>query len=327
MSFKKELQKRLPASAFKHIKTITEGTETLLVEFAIGEDGQNFTYDFSKDYFRVITRETDDVAEVYLYGFIGQDFWWADEEKRKESITDMEFVKTIRELEKDYERIDIHINSPGGNVYHGDAIITAIRNSKAEIHTYNDGMCASMGFDIWLAGHERHTSINAKAMCHATASVEFGTAADMRAAAEKLDLFDTAQVNTFVAVTGLAENEVRSMFYDDYRDHWLTADRMLELNLVKEIEDYEVKEVEVEERSAKDLILEVTKVEIQKEELTEEQMIAKLQEKYGDRLTLEIKETHPDAELDEEEQVPEEKGISLEMAKVRMAMQRKRALA
>ena len=326
MSFKTELMQRLPASSFKHIRTITEGKETLLVEFEIGTEGQTFAYDFSKDYFRVITREESDVAEIYLYGFIGQDFWWADEEKQKESITDLEFTKTIRELEKDYDRIDIHINSPGGNVYHGDAIITAIRSSKADIHTFNDGMVASMGFDIWLAGKTRHTSINAKAMCHATSSYEFGTAADMRAAAEKLDLFDTAQIKTFAAVTGMDEQEIRALFYDDYRDHWLTADRMLELGLIDEIDNYEVVE-EKATRAETDTVVEVTRIEVSEKPMTEEEMIARLSEKYNISKK-DAKADRPDLELDDEETIPEEKTtLSLQMAKVKMAMQKKRALA
>jgi len=101
-------------------------------------------------YFRIAATEADkSTAEIYLYGYIGQEKWWDDDPT--EALTDLEVVRAIRDLEQEYSRINVRINSPGGSVMHGDPIITALRNSKAEIHTYNDGMAASMAFDIWLA--------------------------------------------------------------------------------------------------------------------------------------------------------------------------------
>jgi len=107
------------------------------------------------EYFRVMTDTSEPgAADVYLYGYIGQEKWWDDDPT--EALTDLAVVKAIKDLEKSYSRINIRINSPGGSVMHGDPIISAIRNSTADIHTYNDGMAASMAFDIWVAGKNRH---------------------------------------------------------------------------------------------------------------------------------------------------------------------------
>lgn len=197
-------------------------------------------------YFRVVTNEQDDVAEMYLYGYIGQDFWWS-EELREESITDLEFVRKFRELDRTYSRINIRINSPGGSVYHGDPIITAITNSKAEVHTYNDGMAASMAADIWLSGKVRHMARNAKLMIHATSSFCLGTAKDMRACGDMLDKFDQAAIVNMAAVTGMGEEEIRSQFYD-YEDHWFTASECIGMGLVDELEDYDVESMEEAEK-------------------------------------------------------------------------------
>ncbi len=282
-----KIKQALSPDQFKNIRTIKENKKSLIVEYKLKGENTGFTYDFSKDYLRVITNEKEDRAEMLVYGYVGQDFWF-DEELNKESITDLAFVRSLRELEAKYNRIDVRINSPGGSVFHGDPIITALRNSKAEIHTYCDGMCASMAFDIWLVGDVRHTAVNSKFMSHATSSIEIGTAQDMRDAAERLDKFDDAAVATFAKVTDLEEAEIRARFYDDYKDHWLSSEDVMELGLVKSIDDDIVEEQE--EKTVKELYKQVTKVEIvkEKEELTSDEMITKLKVIHGDKLTLEI---------------------------------------
>lgn len=51
--------------------------------------------------------------------------------------------------------IKLYINSPGGDIYEGFALIDAITISKTPVYTYNVGMCASMGFLIYIAGQKR----------------------------------------------------------------------------------------------------------------------------------------------------------------------------
>lgn len=194
-----------------------------------------------QNYFQVVAEEGETSADILLYGYIGQDFWW-NEERKQERITDISFVRKLRELESRYDRINIRINSPGGSVYHGDPIVSAIRNSKAEIHTYNDGMAASMAAIIWLAAPNRHMSVNAKLMLHATSSIAIGTAKAMRSEAERLDKFDSASIALFAEVTGMEEDEVRTQFYD-YEDHWLTAAEAREIGFIEAAENYETKDL------------------------------------------------------------------------------------
>lgn len=199
----------------------------------------NFTNsDNQHSYFRVLQGTSGTDPEIYLYGYIGQKAEPMFGEDPSEDITDIAVVKAIKELERTNKRINIRINSPGGSVLHGDPIVTAIRNSKAEIHTYVDGIAASMGFDIWSSAKYRHASLNSKLMIHATGSFAFGTAKDLRAAAEMLDKFDQSAISTLSASTGMGEDEIRKEFYEDYADHWLTAKDALKMGLITEIEDY-----------------------------------------------------------------------------------------
>lgn len=187
------------------------------------------------NYMRVMTFEKNESeADIYLYGYIGQSGFYEDDD---DDITDISVVRAIKDLERTYKRINIRINSPGGSVMHGDPIIAAMRQSPAEIHTYNDGMAASMAADIWLAGKVRHMSTHSKLMIHATSGLAFGTANDMLEAAAMLEKFDQTSIASMALATGMDEDKIKSEFYD-YKDHWLTARDAKGMGMIDEIEDY-----------------------------------------------------------------------------------------
>lgn len=72
---------------------------------------------------------------------------------------------------KEFERkpIELYINSPGGVVYDGLAIIDAIRNSETPVHTYCIGRAMSMGLFIYLAGVKRFAGKYCTFMYHEAA--------------------------------------------------------------------------------------------------------------------------------------------------------------
>lgn len=198
-----------------------------------------------KKIFNLSVNETKDSKEatIYLYGFIGFDWWsWDDDSAQN---TDENFIKQINDLQTKYERINIHINSPGGDMIHGNAIVTAIQNSKAEIHTYNDGLAASMGAVILCAAPEgnRHMAKNALTMFHSPSTLVWGNAKDIRTEADVLDKFQSTIVTTIAQATNKTEEEVTAQ-YMDHEDHWLTYAECLEAGIIVE-SDYEVKKEDV----------------------------------------------------------------------------------
>lgn len=66
-------------------------------------------------------------------------------------------------------QINLRINTEGGNVISGFKIIGAVLNSSIPVHTYNDGIAYSMGFELWLSAKKenRHASFFASWMAHA----------------------------------------------------------------------------------------------------------------------------------------------------------------
>jgi hypothetical protein len=123
-------------------------------------------------------------------------------------------------------------------VIDGDGIISAMKSAKAEIHTYNDGMAASMAFSIWAAGQHRHASTGAKFMVHATSGGVWGTAKDMLEGYEMLKKMDESSIALLAELTGKEEDEINQLFFADYADHWLTRKDVEALGLINDEERY-----------------------------------------------------------------------------------------
>lgn len=192
---------------------------------------------------KIITFEGEDSADMLIYGYIGELWWYSyDLEEEKyidDEVTDVKFLRALRKLEAKYNRINIRINSPGGDMKHGNAIINAIRNSKAEIHTYNDGLAASMAADIWMAAPHRHMATNALLMIHAASSFTWGTAKDFRRDADVLDKWSETCIGVTADATGKSKDEIKTAYYADYEDHWLTYDEAVAAGMVNANDEYE----------------------------------------------------------------------------------------
>lgn len=193
----------------------------------------------AKQYFNVVTSDDAGVGEILLYGVIGQEYWWRDSDE--DDITDLAFVKALRAMEKKHDRINIRINSPGGSIFHGNAIIAAMKNSKAEIHTYNDGLAASMGFGIWLAGEVRHMNETSLAMAHSASTITFGNAKDHQETIDLLNKIDQTLINNMASSSGKTKEYIQENFFD-HSDHYLNAEDCKELGLINKVDDYKTEE-------------------------------------------------------------------------------------
>jgi ATP-dependent Clp endopeptidase proteolytic subunit ClpP len=148
------------------------------------------------------------------------------------------FVKDFKKLEKDFDIINIHINSPGGSLYHAFPIFNAIVNSKKEVHTYNDGLAASAGGVLLLAGKKIHSASNAFLMIHRASSFAVGNANQLRDVADTLEKYEGVIAEHFAKISGKTKDEIIETYFNG-RDHFLTAEEALEAGFIHEILDYE----------------------------------------------------------------------------------------
>ncbi len=182
---------------------------------------------------RVVTIAAEQSAKIFLYGIIG-DYWSED------PLTAQRFMRELNALEGKYSRVDVHINSPGGVVWEGLAICNAIKASRVDIHTYNDGLAASMAAAILCAPlniENRHAAKGSLTMIHNASTIAWGNSKEMLECSKMLDAHDDVLAGIFADASGKTIEAIKSEFMD-YVDHWLTAEEAAAGGLVK-IENYE----------------------------------------------------------------------------------------
>lgn len=186
----------------------------------------------NQPYYKIQNKSKDE-ADILIYGVIG-DSWW------EESVTAKRFVSDFKELEKTCSRINVKINSPGGSVFDGLAIFNVIQNSPVDVHTYNDGLAASMGAVILLAGKTVHSAKNALTMLHSPMGGAYGTAKDIQNYLVVLEKVKNSLVTCICSKSGKKSEDIEAKYFD-YEDHWLTADEAKAENFLDEIEEREAK--------------------------------------------------------------------------------------
>jgi len=89
------------------------------------------------------------------------------------------FADQILELGDDKEPIVILIDSPGGSVFSGEKIVSAMESVNSEIYTVCVGMCASMAAIIHQYGTKRLATDRSVLMFHDAAGMVGGRVSEM----------------------------------------------------------------------------------------------------------------------------------------------------
>jgi ATP-dependent Clp endopeptidase proteolytic subunit ClpP len=162
-------------------------------------------------------------ADVWIYDRIGADLW-------SEGVDAKSFVQELAALKVD--EIALHINSPGGSVFDGQAIYTALRNHPAVVTSYVDGWAASIASVVALAGDTVVMARNALFMIHEPSGAAAGTAADMRKMAEILDAVAETILGVYEAKTGRSRDELMAAMAEET---WLSAGEALDWGFADEV--------------------------------------------------------------------------------------------
>ncbi|CAN5660372.1 hypothetical protein BH11BAC1_BH11BAC1_26050 [soil metagenome] len=180
--------------------------------------------DFSESYF---INENKTSAEILLYGFIGN---WKDTDSNR-------FISDFKKLEATHKKINVRINSGGGDVFEGITIYNALKNSTSEIHIYIDGVAASMASVIALSGSKIFMSRYAQLMVHRVSGSANGDADKMRETADLMDELEKSLLEIYSTKTGIAKESIQSTWMQRGKDSWFNATEALKQKLVDEIFD------------------------------------------------------------------------------------------
>ncbi|WBQ17477.1 ClpP-like prohead protease/major capsid protein fusion protein [Sphingobium yanoikuyae] len=165
------------------------------------------------------------MTEILIYGIVG-DSW--------DGLDANTLVPLISDGDDD---LDVRINSPGGYVMEGLAIYNAIIRQKAKgrkVTTHIDGLAASMGSVIAMAGDDIIMADNALMMIHNPWDCACGDAADLRRAADKLDMIRDQIVGIYAKQTGIDADTLITMLD---AETWMTAVEALAQKFATSTED------------------------------------------------------------------------------------------
>lgn len=168
----------------------------------------------------------DNTGELTLYGEIANETWWGDEVTPKEFKADLDALGDINTL-------NIYINSPGGDVFAGQAIHSMLKRHKAHKNIYIDGLAASIASVVVMAGDTIFMPKNAMMMIHNPWTWGIGNAAEFRKLAEDLDKVRESLIAAYEGRSALTRDEIIEIMD---RETWLTADECLEYGFCDVVE-------------------------------------------------------------------------------------------
>ena len=129
----------------------------------------------------------------------------------------------------------VRVNSGGGDVYEGLAIMNALRAHPGEVLVIVEGLAASAASFIAVGGGTRIVCRpNAELMIHEAWSMADGNAADMTKAAGDLDRISSNLAGIYAQRAGGTPEEWRARMREET---WFSAEEALSAGLVDAVED------------------------------------------------------------------------------------------
>lgn len=171
------------------------------------------------DWYRIQNNASSGTATIYVYDEIG--YW---------GVTASEFVAELAQL--NVASIDVHLNSPGGEIFDGMAIYEALRAHPAQVTTYIDSLAASIASVIAMAGDRIVIAPYGEMMIHDGSGLCIGNAADMLEMAELLDRQSNKIASVYADRAGGTVEEWRTLMT---AETWFSAAEAVAAGLADEV--------------------------------------------------------------------------------------------
>lgn len=165
-----------------------------------------------------IRNKADNKAEIVIYAPIG-DSWFGD------SVTAKQFHEELKKMPDSTKEIELRINSPGGDVFEGITIYNRLKQHKAKVKVFVDGMAASIASIIALAGDEIYMGEGSQMMIHLPWTIAFGNRNDFDNTVNRLVDIEEQMISIYRNKTGLSRDEIRGMLE---KETWMDAQESLD---------------------------------------------------------------------------------------------------
>lgn len=176
----------------------------------------------NRDWFKIVNAaDGEDTTKVYIYDEIG--YWGTNA---------ADFSKQL--LEIDTPKIELHLNSPGGEIFDGIAIYNALKQHSAEVTVIVDALAASAASFIAQAGDKIVMTRNATMMIHDGLAICYGNAADMEDTAKILNKISNNIADIYAFNAGGTVEEWRALMKEEV---WFSAPEAVDAGLATEMLD------------------------------------------------------------------------------------------
>lgn len=163
-------------------------------------------------------KKSDSEASLLIYDTIGEDWWTGGGVKAEDVAAKLDELKGVAKLE-------VFINSPGGDVFEGKTIYNQLRRfGAAEKIVHIDGIAASAASLIAMAGTKIITEPGGTWLVHRVASGAYGFEEVLRARADEIATESVSIRGIYEQRTGKSPAEW---------DAWMREDKIIDAATAK----------------------------------------------------------------------------------------------
>lgn len=171
---------------------------------------------------------TSSEADLFIYGEIVQEKsvdWWTGEES-KTDVGLMDFKEQLDNI-GNVQKLNIYINSPGGDVFTASTMISMLQRLKDKgttINAYVDGLSASAASFLMMVADNVNLYKNSTVMVHKPMSYAVGNANDMQKTIDALNkIEESVMMPMYMNKSKVSEEEIKSLID---AETWLSANEM-----------------------------------------------------------------------------------------------------
>lgn len=171
---------------------------------------------------------TSSEADLFVYGEIVQEKsvdWWTGEE----SQTDVGLMDFKEQLDSigNVQKLNLYINSPGGDVFTASTMISMLQRVKDKgttINAYVDGLSASAASFLMMVADNVNLYKNSTVMVHKPMSFAMGNANDMQKTIDALNkIEESVMMPMYMNKSKVSEEEIKSLID---AETWLSSKEM-----------------------------------------------------------------------------------------------------
>jgi ATP-dependent protease ClpP protease subunit len=171
---------------------------------------------------------TNDADTITIYGDIGES-WWGDSTSAKDIEDALKNVSS--------DTINIHLNSPGGDVFDGIAIYNQLKNHSAKVVIHVDGLAASAASLIAMAGDEIIMNTGSMMMIHEASTWAWGNKGDFKKTLNALEGIDKSIADIYMTRFQGERSEIEALIQ---KEEWFTASEAVEVGLADRVNETKV---------------------------------------------------------------------------------------